>query len=304
MDVVVVGQVARDLVVGVDEVPAAGGATAVRHRWEGLGGKGANQAVAAAQLGARVALVGVVGDDEPGRAVLQQAAADGLDTGGVVRRPGAVTALLVDLVTDGGSRRLLEDVAEDVLLRPADLDGAARLIASARAVLVQLQQPAAAVRAALRLCREAPAIVVVDGAPDDPAVREEVLARATVVRADAHEAELLVGRELDGVQAVERAARELVTAGPRLVVLAAGAQGEVVAWPGGSAVLPLVPVPVADPTGGGDTLTAALTVALLRGDEPERAVRWASAAAALTVQRLGGRPALDHAAVEELVRRA
>src|SRR3954447_25404664 len=107
-DVVVVGQVGRDLVLRVDGLPDAGGAAPARERRELLGGKGANQAVALAQLGIPVALVGVVGDDRAGDEARAQAATEGVDVSGVVRRPGAATALLLDLVEEGGRRRLVE----------------------------------------------------------------------------------------------------------------------------------------------------------------------------------------------------
>ncbi|WP_345712215.1 PfkB family carbohydrate kinase, partial [Kineococcus glutinatus] len=140
--------------------------------------------------------------------------------------------------------------------------------------------------------------VVVDGSTDDEEVRADALRTATDVRADSHEAQLLVGRELAGVDAVRRAAADLVAAGPRLVVLSAGADGDVAAWDGGSVIVPHPDVPPADPTGGGDTFTAALAVAVLRRDGPEEVVRWVAAASTLTVQHLGGRPDLGRGAVD------
>ncbi|WP_432484891.1 PfkB family carbohydrate kinase [Kineococcus esterisolvens] len=294
--VVVVGQVARDLVLAVDGLPGAGGSATVRERQEVLGGKGANQAVAVAQLGMSAAVVGVVGDDPAGEAVLAQARRDGLDVRAVVRRAGATTALLVDVVA-GGERRLLEAVPDEVLLTAADVQAASGLLRRSAAVLVQLQQPGTAVSAALTIARDAGRFVVVDGAAREEGLREQVLATATVLRADAREAELLLGRELDGPDAVLAGARELVGRGPRLVVLEAGPAGNAAAWEGGGELVPLTGVDVADPTGGGDSFTAALAVALLRGEDVERAVRWATAAAGSTVQRLGGRPALS---VDEL----
>ncbi|WP_432491179.1 PfkB family carbohydrate kinase [Kineococcus gypseus] len=296
--VAVVGQVGRDLVLAVDDVPGPGGSVEVRERREVLGGKGANQAVAAAQLGTSAALVGVVGDDPAGEQVLEQARRDGIDVRCVVRRPGATTALLVDVVS-GGRRRLLEHVPQEVLLTVQDVEAATGLLRRAAAVLVQLQQPAGAVSAALRTARGAGRFVVVDGASQDPALREEVLACATVLRADAHEAELFLGRELHGPEEVLAAASELVARGPRLVVLEAGAAGNAAAWRGGGELVPLTDVDVVDPTGGGDSFTAALTVALLRGEEVERAVRWATAASGSTVRRAGGRPALSADELDE-----
>ncbi len=291
MDVVVVGQVGRDLVLRVDGVPDPGGSTPVRERVEVLGGKGANQAVACAQLGLAVGLVGVVGDDGAAGQVLATARADGIDVRHVVRRKGAATALLVDVVADGGERRLLEHVDDDVLLRAADVRAAAGAVGAARAVLLQLQQPAEAVGAALEACG-ADTLVVADGAPQDGDLRERLLAAAHVLRADDAEAQDLAGRPLDGVAAAVEAGRELVARGPRVVALGAG-DANVLVWDGGHVVVPLLGGAPVDPTGAGDSFVAGLTAALLAGHDPATAGWWASAAAASTVVRPGGRPDLD-----------
>ncbi len=290
--VVVVGQVGRDLVLTVEELPEAGGSAEVRERQELLGGKGANQAVACRQLGAEVRLVGVVGTDSAGEQVLAQAAGDGIDVGAVVRRPGAPTALLVDLVGPRGVRRLLEDLDARMLLGAEDVRASRDLLRSADAVLVQLQQPGPAVTEALEAASAGGALTVADGAPADGAVRRRVLDTAAVVRADAAEAEALVGWAPDGVPETVRAAQSLLEEGPRVVALATG-DGDVVAWPGGHVVLPRLGEDPVDPTGAGDAFVAALTVALLRGESPETAAWWAAAAAAEVVGTAGGRPDLD-----------
>lgn len=319
-DVVVLGQIGRDLVLRVGALPDAGGAASATGRRELLGGKGANQAVALAQLGVPVGLVGVVGDDRPGEEVLAQAVADGIDVAAVRRRRGAVTALLVDLVEDGGRRRLVESVPDEVLLTGDDVAAAEALIASCAALGLQLQQPGAAVRAALERV-PASAVVVSDGGPADDETRAAVLARAAVVRADAAEAGALVGRELRTTDDVRDAAAELLTAGPRLVMLAAGDEGNLVAWRAGPSLgtaaeeleadprwadgellVPLVGGPVVDPTGAGDASVAALVAALLGDAGPEDAAWLAAAAAALTVGHPGGRPALTPEALARVLR--
>ncbi|MET0433314.1 MAG: PfkB family carbohydrate kinase, partial [Cellulomonas sp.] len=210
--VVVVGQVGRDLVLTVDGVPDAGGSADVRARSELLGGKGANQARACARLGADAELVGVVGEDEAGRAVLDEARAAALGVDGVVVRRGARTALLVDVVGPPGERRLLEHVEPAVLLTAADVAASADRLRGADAVLLQLQQPPAAIRAALRAVAPPPTsrgsgevegfrgsragepstsaggaapLVVADGAPEDRALLGDLLAGGAVLRADA-----------------------------------------------------------------------------------------------------------------------
>ncbi|MGY5884854.1 PfkB family carbohydrate kinase [Modestobacter lacusdianchii] len=301
---VVVGQVGRDLVLDIDRLPRGGRSTAVRRRREVLGGKGANQGLATVQLGCPVALVGVLGDDPAGDLVLAQAVSDGLWVSGVVRRPDTATALLVDLVEPGGVRRLLEDVPGPTLLTPADVAAAESLLRRARAVLLQLQQPGDAVRAALQRAPRG-ALTVADGAPPDEETRDALLASVHVLRADETEAAMWVGSELDGLRDVRAAATELCAAGPRVVSLAAGEEGDLTVWrePGGQVREELVPLlgqdPV-DPTGAGDSVVAALTVALLRGADPRSAAWEAGAAAALTVSRLGGRPRLSPAEVARL----
>jgi ribokinase len=290
-DVTVVGQIARDLVLRVDHVPDAGMSAPVRERRETLGGKAANQAVGLAQLGADVALVGVVGDDPVGERMLAHAEADGIDIRPVIRRSGAPTGLIVDIVDANARWRYLEDLPEPMLLTAADIEADASFLAGARAVCVQLQQPPAAALAAVRIARAAGSLVVLDGAPAD--LVEDLLACADVLRADARETELLVGRPVADAAAALAAGRALLDRGPRLVALAAGAQGNVFVWTGGSAIVPLSDAPVVDTTGAGDAFTAALTLALLRGAEPGQAATAAAAAATATVGHAGGRPSLS-----------
>ncbi|WP_033211754.1 PfkB family carbohydrate kinase [Kitasatospora phosalacinea] len=291
--VVVVGQVGRDLVLRADGLPEAGGSAGVGERWEGLGGKGANQAVGLAQLGVPVHLVGVVGEDDAGAAVLRQAGRDGIGTASVARR--GRTALLVDLVDAPGSRRLLEDVPPEGLVTVADLERARPAFADADTVSLQLQQPPATLLAAARRARQHGARVVADGAPD-PAVRDELLSLVDVLRADATEAELLADRPVGSVRDARALGRRLLGAGPALVALAVPGAGDLLVWPDGEHLLPLADVPVTDPTGAGDAFVAGLVAALRRRADPVSAGRLAAAAAGATVQRLGGRPDLSGSA--------
>ncbi|NKE55945.1 hypothetical protein FXN61_03530 [Lentzea sp. PSKA42] len=280
---VVVGQIARDLVLVVDEVPGPGGTAPVRERREMLGGKGANIAVGLAQLGAPVQLVGVVGDDDIGERLIARAAADGIGTEAVVRRPRCDTGLIVDVVADGW--RYLEDLPDGVLLREDDLP--IDLIARAAVVVVQLQQPP---EVALKAARAATGCVVLDGAPHG--LRDELLASADVLRADHREAELLSGRTITSADDAVRAAHDVREQGPKLVAFAVDDVGNAFVWDGGELVLPLGDAEVVDTTGGGDAFVAALTFALTRGDSPADAARRAVQASGATVSHPGGRPDL------------
>ncbi|RQW95550.1 carbohydrate kinase, partial [Micromonospora globispora] len=159
MDAMVVGQVARDIVLLVDEVPGASGTAPVRCRRELLGGKGANQAVGLAQLGVRVGLLGAVGQDEVGDRLLGRARSDGIDVSPVLRREGTPSALIVDVVDARGHWRYLEDIPAETLLTEADVAGAEDALRAAQAVVVQLQQPLPAALAAARCARAADRLV-------------------------------------------------------------------------------------------------------------------------------------------------
>ena len=139
MGVAVIGQVGRDLVLRAAGMPEPGGSAPIVERRDLLGGKGANQAVGLTQLGVPAALVGVVGDDSDGDVVLEQAAADGIDTTGVARR--GTTALLVDLVDEPSSRRLFEDIPSTARVSVEDLERARGVLDVADTVSIQLQQP-------------------------------------------------------------------------------------------------------------------------------------------------------------------
>ena len=216
-NVVVFGQLARDLVLVVDQVPAAGQSGRVRRRRELLGGKGANQAVALAQLGMRPALAAVAGDDQAGSRLLEQAGKDGVDTSAVIRRPGTRSGLIVDVVTPDGQWRYLEDLPQSVLLTEADVAAAETLAATVPWVSIQLQQPSGAALAAARHAATTGARVVLDGAPDAEADTDGLLALASVVRADAREAGLLAGAEISGPDDARRAAKNILSQGPTLV---------------------------------------------------------------------------------------
>jgi ribokinase len=269
----VVGQLARDLVLAVDRLPEAGSAGDAGERFEQLGGKGANQAVALAQLGVRPRLVAVAGDDVIGDVLLDQARRDGIDVGAVIRRRDTLTGLIVELLESGGHWRYVQHLPPEVLLSERDVLGAREVIAGSDAVLVQLQQPAAAALAAAKIGREAGRLVVLDGEVSD----RRLLAFADVIRADEREAKGLDEHVLDE--------------GPSLLALAE-ADANLFLWRGGRLRLPLTGDKVVDTTGGGDAFTAALTAALLRQIPYAEAAHLATEAAGSTVAHVSGRPNL------------
>lgn len=296
--VAVVGPVGRDLVLLVDGLPEPGAAAPVRRRLEMLGGKGANQAVGFAQLHVPVSLVGVVGQDTAGDEVVAQAASDGIDVDRVVRREGAATGLIVELLDRAHRWRYLQDTPGQVQPTVPEVLAARGTIARAASTVVQLQQPAECAMAAARTARDAGSRVVLDGAPENE-TQSGLLRLADVLRADAHEAELLTGARLEDVRCARQAARDLLHRGPELVALAVEGAGNLFAWSDGYVFFPLDDVAAIDTTGAGDALVAALVTALDRGLAAEDAGRWAVAAASLAVERAGGRPDMTPESLRE-----
>lgn len=287
--VVVLGQAARDLVVRTEGLPESGGSTPIVERIERLGGKGANIAVGVRQLNpeATVSLIAVLGEDPEGDAAAHEASESGLDVGHLRRRGG--TALLIDVVSAAGERRLLEHIPTAALSTVADVNDAALLLESADVVVLQLQQPAETLVAAARLAHTNGARIVLDGTIDGEA-RDALLALAAVVRADAHEATLLAGMPINDRDDAFRAGVHLLARGPSLVALSVPDQGDLVLWVSGHRFYPFGDARVIDPTGGGDAFVAGLVTGLLHGLAPEEVGRLATDAASSTVGTLGGRP--------------
>jgi ribokinase len=271
----VVGQLARDLVLTVDRIPEPGSSGDATSRREQLGGKGANQAVALAQLGIRPTLIAVAGDDVIGDVLLDQARRDGIDVRSVVRRAGTLTGLIVELLEPDARYRYVEHLPPPVLLSEDDVLQRADVLAGSDAVLVQMQQPVPAALAAARIGKEAGRLVVLDGEVPD----RRLLAYADVVRADEKEAESL--------------GEEILDEGPSLLALAQP-DGNLFIWRGGRVKVPLTGDDPVDTTGGGDSFVAALTAALLTGHTYEEAAHRATAASGDTVTHVGGRPELRH----------
>ncbi|MVA75493.1 ribokinase [Auraticoccus sp. F435] len=290
---VVVGQVARDLVLQLDALPGPGQSTTVDGRSELLGGKGANIAVGLAQLGAPVDLVGVVGEDTVGRWLVEQVRRDGIGAAAFTTRAGTASALMVDAVTGDAQRHQLESVPDEVLLDVADVVAARPVLAEATTLVLQQQQPAQALLAAAAAVDRGRCRVVLDGVAEDERLREELLGRAHVVRMDATETAILAGHPVEDPGTALDVARRLQRRGPRVVAVALDGVGDLVVADDRAHLVPYGDATVVDTTGAGDAFVAALAWALADDLPAELAARTAAAAAGLTVGHAGGRPRLS-----------
>ncbi|MFT2014340.1 ribokinase [Streptomyces sp. 796.1] len=283
-DLLVVGSANVDLVIGVERRPAPGETVLGSDLAVHPGGKGANQALAAARLGARAALLARVGDDEHGRLLLASQRAAGVDTDGVLVG-GAPTGVALITVDPSGDNSIVVSPGANGRLTPADVRAAAPLLAAARVVSLQLEIPLETVAETVRgLAPDAR--LVLNPSPPAP-LPAEVLAACDPLVVNEHEARYVLGAAAG--ETPQDWARGLLALGPRSVVITLGAQGAVVAEGHADSLhhLPSPRVDAVDTTGAGDAFTAALAWRLGRGDELRRAAAFAVRVGAATVTARG-----------------
>ena len=283
--IVVVGSINMDLVAHTRQIPVPG-QTVIGTAFDTTpGGKGANQAVAAARLGYSVHMVGAVGEDVFGQALLDNLAKAGVDTTAVARvaGPSGVAPILID---EKGQNSIVVVPGANAKVDAAAVDRQSALIRSAGMVLCQLELPIATVSHLLALCAEAGVPAVLDPAPA-ALLPDAVFRQVSWFTPNETEAAFYLAANL----APEEAAKHLLEKGLKGVVLKRGGDGAFVAVAGGRAdwVKPFR-VQAVDTVGAGDCFNGAFAVALLEGNDPFAAARFA--AAAISVTRAGAQASM------------
>ncbi|GAA3960263.1 ribokinase [Actinomadura viridis] len=275
------GSVNADLVVGVERRPSAGETVLGSDLVTYPGGKGANQAVAAARLGGRVGILGRVGDDGHGELLRGSLAGAGVDLGHLTVTPGPTGVALITVDPDGDNSIIVSPGANARLL-PPDVERARAMLAGASVVSFQLEIPIETVEAAARTAADAGARVVLNLSPPAP-LPGGLAELCDPLVVNEHEAAFLLGHR--GEPAV--LAKELLGRGPRSVLVTLGADGALVADASGVTAVASPRVEAVDTTGAGDAFTAALCLRLARGDALADAARYAARVGAAAVRRPG-----------------
>ena len=297
-DVVVVGSANLDLVVDVDTIPQVGETVMGGDLRRIPGGKGANQAVAAARLGRRVAMIGRLGADEGGDILRHALDNDGVDTSHLLTTTDVPNGVALIAVGSDGDNSIVVSPGANARVTEADVAAAAPVLAEATVALLQLEIPLGAVAAA---ARTAGGTVILNPAPA-PAepLPEALLADVDVLVPNQTELATLAGH--DGPVDTE-IARDLATSLPTAsVIVTLGAQGALVVVDGEATHVPAPVVVPVDTTAAGDSFCGALADALVRGESLVDATRWAVRVGAATTQRHGAQPSLPTAAeVDQLL---
>lgn len=301
MSVVVFGSLNMDLTAYSPRLPRPGETLFGSGFQLSAGGKGANQAVAAARLGAPTVFVGRVGQDMFGAAALRELGQRGVDTDSVWTDPEHGTGLAVINVDEGGENAITVISGANMALGERDVRRAERALQGARVLLLQLEVPSAASQKVAALASERGVLVVLDPAPAQP-LGPGFLQAVDILTPNEGEASELVGYPVEGLDHAARAAGDLLALGVGAVALKMGrhgvyfSDGETAGHQQAFAVEPV------DTVAAGDAFNGGLAAALLDEVGLAEAVRWGAAAGALAVTRRGAIPAMpDRSEVEQLL---
>ncbi|MGD8626690.1 MAG: ribokinase [Anaerolineae bacterium] len=289
--ITVVGSLNMDLVARAARLPQPG-ETILGHDFRTVpGGKGANQAVAAARLGARVTMVGRVGDDAFGDQLIENLAASGVDHSLVGRDAQAATGVALIVVDDGGQNSIVVAPGANGRLTPSDVEAAEAAIAGSDALLLQLESPLESVVRAAEMAHAHGVRVILNPAPAR-ALPASLLSRVEVLIPNESEAALLASMPAGDRAEATAAALALQKRGVGQVVVTLGARGALLAGGEGVTHFAAFAVTPVDTTAAGDAFVGSFAVALAEGRSPAGAVRRGNAAGALAASKPGAQPSL------------
>ncbi|MCG6202215.1 ribokinase [Psychromonas antarctica] len=290
---VVLGSVNADHVLQVPSFPRPGETLHGRGYSVIPGGKGANQAVAAVRLGADVAFIACVGDDSFGVNIRKSFSEEGMNVEAVMVEKNKPTGIAMIQVADSGENSICISAEANACLTASRLQPHHHLIADAQMLLMQLETPMEAIISAAEIAREAQTQVVLNPAPAQP-LADNLLKLIDIITPNETEAEQLTGIKVSDMVSAQQAAEQLHSKGIKLVMITLGSQGVWVSENGKGQQIKGFRVKAIDTTAAGDTFNGALLTRLLEGAVLADAIRFAHAAAAITVTGVGAQTSIPH----------
>lgn len=284
--ILVVGSLNMDLVVRAPRHPEIGETIIGRQFSTFPGGKGANQAVAAARLGGAVAMIGRVGKDAFGDELLEVARKDGVNTDRIIRDPGSVTGVALITVDDSGQNTIVVASGANFKLTPQDVLAAESEFENAGVLLCQLESPLPAIECAVEIARKHGVQVILNPAPAFD-LNSHLLKNIDYLIPNQNELALL-----SGIADVDLSIQNMRVLGVRRILVTLGAEGVLLVEGDHRQAVSAYDVVPVDSTAAGDAFCGAFAVALTEGRDFFQAASWANAAGALTVTRPGAQPSL------------
>ncbi|RJP18643.1 MAG: ribokinase [Candidatus Omnitrophota bacterium] len=294
--IIVVGSSNTDMVVRCSRLPKPGETVLGGEFIRAHGGKGANQAVAAARLGGQVSFVCRVGNDSFGQEATEAYKQEGIDTSNIIVDLSGASGIALIVVDEHGENYIAVASGVNLHLCPADVDFLATAFSTGDVLLLQLEIPIATVERAAEIAKEKGAIVILDPAPaPSDGLPDSLFPQLDYILPNEHEAAALIGKNND----LHSLAQALLQKGTRNVIITAGEKGCVLANQNRIETFPAFPVNAADSTAAGDAFAGGLAVALAEGIGLRNAIEFAQKAAALSVTKIGAQPSLPRR--EEIV---
>lgn len=284
--IVVVGSSNTDMVIMSERIPEPGETILGGSFFMNPGGKGANQAVAAARAGGEVVFVCKVGDDIFGSQSVQHFKESGIDTSYVMVDPVLPSGVAMITVDKHGENSIVVASGANSALRPADVDLARRPLMDASVVITQLETPMETVLHLAAMTASLGKVFILNPAPA-ASLPDDLLEKVTIITPNEHEAAMLTGMDVDNLQDASKAAIALSRKGIRTVAITMGAEGVLLRHEGSEHHIPAIKVKAVDSTAAGDVFNGALAVALSEGRSMVDAVKFACQAAAISVTRKG-----------------
>ena len=291
--IVVIGSCNTDMVISMDHLPLPGETLIGGEFFMNSGGKGANQAVAAARLGGNVSFIAKLGNDPFGKRALEQYRAEGIDVKHILTDPEQPSGVALIMVDAQGENSIAVASGANAHLTTKDIDNAKEILSRADIVLMQLETPITTVEHAANVAKRSGAKVILNPAPAQP-LPESLLQNLYILIANETEAEFISGTQITDMDSVARAADILCDKGVEKVVITLGSRGAFVKERGNYHQIPGLKVKAVDATAAGDTFCGALCVALAEGKNLTEAVTFANRCAAVTVTRMGAQSSLPY----------
>ncbi len=287
----VLGSINMDLVIQTPRFPAPGETLLGGQFRTYPGGKGENQSVAAARMGAAVSMIACIGDDAYGKSLRDVLAAECVDTTHVMTRAGIATGIALITVNAEGENTIIVAPGANGQLSPHDVDTHRAAVTAADALVMQLETPLASIKRAAEIARGAGKTTILNAAPALP-LAVELLPWIDVLIVNRTEAALMAGMSADAPPPA--LAERLRSAGAHCVVITLGAAGAVARDQHGMIEQRAFPIQPIDTTAAGDAFVGAVATSLASGSDLRDAVRWGCAAGALAATKPGALPSLPH----------
>lgn len=292
MTVIVFGSINLDLVVEVPHLPIRGETVIGNRFFSATGGKAANQAVAVAKLGVPVYCVGRVGSDSFGQVLLKNLQTAGVDTRGVTIDSDIHSGIASIVIDERGDNAIACAAGANNLVRERELSEFTALLPQNKVVLMELGIPLPTVMEALKRARGSNCTIVLDPAPAQSRLPQEIYRMVDIITPNEIEASQLVGFTVDGITTARQAATFLHQMGAKTVIITLGSQGAFCSTGDETFWSKPLKVKAIDTVAAGDAFNGALAVALAEGKSLQEAVLWGNVAGALAVTKRGAQPSL------------